>query len=104
MPDEWFCGPFGGDIDAVPAEAENGVPPVRGESVPLAEEGERFFEHKYGQKQPARQMWPWRRCLKRPSRTISMPSSLRSTRTLMTPHPSIPFEHPVGRDPSREFR
>ena len=35
--------PPGGDVDVVPAEAENGVPPGWGEGVPLAEEGVRFL-------------------------------------------------------------
>ena len=36
-------GPPGGDVDVVPAEPENGVPPGWGEGVPLAEEGVGFF-------------------------------------------------------------
>ena len=35
-------GPLGGDVDVVPAEAENGVPPGWGEGVPLAEESVDF--------------------------------------------------------------
>jgi len=38
-----LCGPHGGDIDVVPAEAENGIPAGWGEGVPLAEEGVGFF-------------------------------------------------------------
>jgi hypothetical protein len=36
-------GPPGGDVDVVPAEAENCVPPGWGEGVPLAEESVGFF-------------------------------------------------------------